>query len=649
MSIGHSPRRYLAVLRSRSAIRAIVIGLLAAAVVTTGWLSLAPSDAGLSAFKTVFAASLKPHIQNSSDRRATELGVRFTSNRDVTVRGIRFFKGSKNAGPHIGSLWSASGSKLATVAFVSETKEGWQTATFDQPIVVRAGQSYVASYLAPRGRYSATVKGFTHAVSDGTVTYPVGAGVYSHSPGTFPTRSYRNSNYFVDLVYSPSVAADTQTAPSSGTGPSPEPPTTTGPPTTGPDNPSTQPGTVPPGTLPRSGANLALSLARVPWEGGPSYWNKFPVAAAAGWTNPDFFPIAIWFNQIDTDAQVTWDKAHGVNTYVELWDGTPYSILERNGVYYAGGKLNSTFNTTTSKNWVGDFLADEVDGRYNLNDQGQQLLQSLKSADAGDGRFQYANFTQMVVSGYFKPVQQVQYVNNYTDVVSLDQYFYTAPYCANNPYYDALITSIPARSCRSSASYGATAAALRIQDAADGKLQPIWQFVEDLNGTSAGDYSSYITPGQLKGAVMNSIINEARGIIYFNQSFSGPCQSGAVLRDAQNDPNFCGATQVAAMGDVDATIKSLAPVLNTQSYAYTFGPNLDTMLKTYGSSAYIFAMIDGKAAAGTRSFRLPPQLVGSKIEVLNENRMITPSTNGTFTDSFAAEYSYHIYKVTPQG
>jgi hypothetical protein len=98
---------------------------------------------------------------------------------------------------------------------------------------------------------------------------------------------------------------------------------------------------------------------------------------------------------------------------------------------------------------------------------------------------------------------------------------------------------------------------------------------------------------------------------------------------------------------VDQRIKTLAPVLNTQSYQYTFGSDLDTMLKAYQGSAYIFAMISGAAASepGQRTFTLPPALAGAtSVEVLNENRTI-PVVDGHFTDNFPYEYTYHIYKV----
>jgi hypothetical protein len=170
--------------------------------------------------------------------------------------------------------------------------------------------------------------------------------------------------------------------------------------------------------------------------------------------------------------------------------------------------------------------------------------------------------------------------------------------------------------------------------------------VENLNGGPPdAPPNSYITPGQLKGAVVNSIINEARGIAYFNQSFGGPCQSGNVFRESQTTPDFCGNAQVAAVKEVNWQIRALASVINTQSYDYSFGPNLDTMLKTKDGYAYVFAMIDGSSVPGTRTFTLPPGARADSVTVLGEQRSLPVDSSGQFRDDFAEEYSYHVYRV----
>ncbi len=49
-------------------------------------------------------------------------------------------------GPHTGSLWSSTGTLLATVTFTNESISGWQTATFSNPVQITKGTTYVASY-----------------------------------------------------------------------------------------------------------------------------------------------------------------------------------------------------------------------------------------------------------------------------------------------------------------------------------------------------------------------------------------------------------------------------------------------------------------------------------------------------------------------
>ena len=365
--------------------------------------------------------------------------------------------------------------------------------------------------------------------------------------------------------------------------------------------------TVPP-QVPTPGEGVStLNLPTIPWEGGPDYWKKFPKADAAGWDDPDFFPILSWFGNFSSDEEVQYDKSLGINTYSGMWEGTPYNLFKDNGVFWVGDKLNSTF-TDASSNWVGHFLDDEVDGRYSIKD-GQAHLQKIVDGIGNDGRFKYANYTQMVVGTDLQPAAAKKYVNGYTDVVSLDMYWYTIPYCSQTPYRDVYLTPVGQANCRTASSYGKMMNSLRIQDASDGTLQPLWQWIENYSGSPGSSApAAVITPGQLKGAVMNSIINEARGIAYFNQSLTGSCQSGNVFRQSQTTVNFCGNKQVAAVKEVNTQIHALASVINTQSYEYSFGQGLDTMLKASGGSAYVFAMVDGSSQPGSRTFSLPAEI-----------------------------------------
>jgi hypothetical protein len=100
-------------------------------------------------------------VVSASDPSAVNLGVKFTTDTDGSITGIRFYKGAGNTGTHVGSLWTASGTLLGQVTFTSESATGWQEADFSSPIPVTAGTTYVASYLAPNGGYSYNPAAFT--------------------------------------------------------------------------------------------------------------------------------------------------------------------------------------------------------------------------------------------------------------------------------------------------------------------------------------------------------------------------------------------------------------------------------------------------------------------------------------------------------
>lgn len=382
-----------------------------------------------------------------------------------------------------------------------------------------------------------------------------------------------------------------------------------------------------------------LSLPRVPWEGGASYYRQFPDADAYGWSDPTFFPIGVWWAVFSSDEEVQWDKSLGINTYIVSNPDSDYGLIERHGMSWIGGQLPGT--TRSSKAWVGDFLDDEVDGRYKPK-EGFSALISIVNKLPDHNKIRYANFTSNIVSWLGKTDSET-YVNQFTDTISIDSYWYTISQCDwEKNWGDALLVSIPKETCRTSSSYGKVVKSLRARDAVDGKLQPIWNFVEDVYGMPEKGFLYKISDGQIKGAAMNSIINEARGIVWFNSSFRGPCAGGNAIRVAQDHPDWPCAAGIRAMGEVNNQIKRLAPILNTQSFEWQFGPNLETMLKAKDGFLYIFAMTDG--TSGIRSFVLPPDISGHSAEVVDEGRAIEIN-DGKYIDSFEFEYTYHIYKI----
>jgi len=413
------------------------------------------------------------------------------------------------------------------------------------------------------------------------------------------------------------------------------PSTTTATPTTTPPTSST---TTPAPTT--TATTPILNLPRIPWEGGPDYYKQFP--NAADWANPNLFPIGTWCGAYDNDAEVQYDKAHGLNFYTGcIQPATQFGPLTRNGMYWVGNKVNDTFDPA-SRNWPGLFLGDEIDGK---GQAGLAEMQAAKDAAAGQNKFTYTNYTDMVIGPDMPDAMQSQYVNTFADVTSLDMYWYTTDFCGRPNYRGGLYdVPIPQGSCRTASSYGKTMEALWAKDGLDGQRKPLWQFIELLNGSGGGYFVANMTPAQVKGAAMASVINEARGIVWFQQSFSGNCVTSQVIRATQLRHVTCADGQVAAMGEVNNQIQRLASVINTQSYQWSFGSGLDTMLKAKDGSAYIFAMTEN-GGTGDRTLTLPAGVNGATVEVVDENRTI-PVSGGKFTDTFAAENTYRIYKVT---
>ncbi len=163
---------------------------------------------------SIWSASATPSLIDSNDGGAVELGVAFTSTVPGSITGIRFYKAGTNTGQHIGHLWTSSGAQLGTVTFTGETASGWQQASFSTPITITPNVTYIASYLAPAGHYSADSNYFASAGTDNPPLHALANGIspnglyaYTTSPaGTFPSGSYSATNYWVDVLFQPGAS-----------------------------------------------------------------------------------------------------------------------------------------------------------------------------------------------------------------------------------------------------------------------------------------------------------------------------------------------------------------------------------------------------------------------------------------------------------
>ncbi|WBB95761.1 MULTISPECIES: DUF4082 domain-containing protein [unclassified Solwaraspora] len=621
-------------------IGAVVASFLATATVVTASVAGEQVDGF-----TLFAETDVSRVPVDPDTRPVELGVRFTADRDGVVTAVRFLKAKGDRGRHRVNLWTADGERLATAVPKRESRSGWQHVALPEPVEVEAGEVYVASYHT--SRYRATQRYFERPVSAGPLRADGTAGVYAYGSGGFPRQTWKASNYWVDLAFEPTGSQQPEPTPSptASAEPSPTP------------SPSASPTATPsasPSASPTSGTPAVLDLPRVPWEGGPAFYANFPQARASGWTDPSFFPIGVWYEGVYTQQDIDRDKAAGLNTYVMLTDQSDVSLIRRNDMY---AFIPQPFSDRGNES-VGWVIGDEADmwggpgnGTWTGNYPGQGpictssrdgcgldvMKKESATVPSGDRGLRYANYGKGVMF-WQSDSDASKFVNGFSSVVSNDIYWYTDPHVCTAPA-EGPTYGVNKDNCRRAANYGLTMQRMRELDAMDGKRQPVWAFVE-VGHPFTEDWAPTITGEQVTGAVMNSVINEARGIQYFNHNFGGPCLSQHVLRER------CGDAVRPAVAEVNKRITSLAPVLNTQSYEWEFNNGLDTMLKAHDGSFYVFAMVGKDTPTGDHSLALPPGVTGDTAEVLFENRSL-PISGGAIRDTFAAEHTYHIYKITP--
>lgn len=172
------------------------------AIKDTATIMLRPADS------TIFSSAMAPG-SCTGNGSGTELGVKFRSDIAGQIRGIRFYKAPGDTSTHTGSLWSATGTRLAHGNFTNETSFGWQQMVFATPVMIAANTTYVASYHS-KGIYCATYFWFWN---QGTDSPPLHAlrddvdgpnGVFTANPNggaAFPFSPNGASNYWVDVLF----------------------------------------------------------------------------------------------------------------------------------------------------------------------------------------------------------------------------------------------------------------------------------------------------------------------------------------------------------------------------------------------------------------------------------------------------------------
>jgi len=356
----------------------------------------------------------------------------------------------------------------------------------------------------------------------------------------------------------------------------------------------------------------------------------------------------VWFESVVEPQDVALDRSLGLNTYVELTDTSDLSLLRHSGM--------SALVTRPDPLAQGYVLADEVDmwagpgdgdwtGEYpgggaicaesSSRGCGFTVLDELRAQlPAG---LVYANYGKGVTFWHGRADAAI-FVNRFQDVVSADNYWFTDPNICSADEGGAIVRHtrpLEEWECRRAANYGWTVDQVRsLVDPRGSK--PVWAFVE-VGHPFEQDDAPTITGPQVRAAVWSSLIHGARGIVYFNHSFGGPCETQHVLRDA------CGDAVRPWVHAVNAEIRSLAPALNAPFLddAVVVSGDVDTAVKVDGRTQYLFAAATSRAATDAQ-FTLRCAGDGT-VTVLGEDRELQ-LRGGVFTDHFEDSSSVHLYR-----
>ena len=165
---------------------------------------------------SIWSDSPTPGEIDSGDGSSVELGVRFRADSAGFITGLRFYKAAGNTGTHIANLWTNSGTLLATATVTGESGSGWQQVNFSSPVAIAVNTTYVASYFAPVGHYSADNNFFASAGVDSAPLHALmdgldgGNGAYAYgATSSFPGSTYESTNYWVDIVFATSATGST--------------------------------------------------------------------------------------------------------------------------------------------------------------------------------------------------------------------------------------------------------------------------------------------------------------------------------------------------------------------------------------------------------------------------------------------------------
>ena len=188
----------------------------------------------------------------------------------------------------------------------------------------------------------------------------------------------------------------------------------------------------------------------------------------------------------------------------------------------------------------------------------------------------------------------------------------------------------------------------RMKSISEGRKE-VWGYVETTSPTPGQP-----TPDQVYKATWAHLIAGAAGIVFFDHRFPSALVTmdfAAMLHDppmkAKVQAMITDLQSLATpLKDADRGLVTSCTSSNTTAgpKGGTFGVPMHYTTRRGGTKTYLFAQAI-RPGSTTATFTVP-SAAGKTITLRGENRTLTADGSGVFSDSFAADYTVHLYEWT---
>jgi hypothetical protein len=438
-----------------------------------------------------------------------------------------------------------------------------------------------------------------------------------------------------------------------------------------------------------------------PVDGGTNYYAK--IIKSSAWMDENFL-VGAWEEQPLNAAQVQEDRAMGNNIYWSL-GGTPlpyskcaatgcrvnYDIIRAKGMHVVAPDANSKSGSeTVAYEGIDEADLDFGPGWSGWNHTGKYFNQTaclpvgsscgytvVRFFDTGVpakyGSPGYPVGRKPVAQGFSKSVlfyeskTQADEFFKYTSILSADSYWMSDPDLNQASQGGCAIFPVQSAICRGGGGIGLTIGqralpanyaynVTRLEEL-DGHAKPI---VADIE-TGCPSYSNNCTtPPAFAAAAWQSIIAGARGILWFQQNFGGPCVDFSTFYDGSNPQSQdygCQQTRGVTLHDVVQAVSKvnheishfnnvlLAPFAD--NYVSGGKADVSVMAKDYRGEFYVFAASGKPGAPPARDQSVIFHVAGNytgPVAVYGEGRTLH-AVHGTFKDTFQDQDTVHVYKI----